>query len=385
MARRKQKTLDEQYMGPEPDWSETPPPTDRSKRVIAYSKATHWYSYYQDKKAYTKTVLDYCEKELKFSKKEMQAMRKVPDWKLYITPFNFVKLKERGWDFSEDEIIKHHNHLHKLMEEGREVVIEIKTEKEKKPKVVISPHERTRRKVLATIVGDWDEMVVDKWMEGNYDKKEVKFPAYQLFQLHNLKGPAINMFKDYIQTEYDLVKDAYDKTCDQAVEAYSHVSKGNKKKMLVLMEGVFDDLERVRTSAKATRTANRKPRSRDDQVKNLKFLQEDVESKVVSVHPATIPTEGKLWIYNVKTRKLTEFTTSSTKGFEIRGSTLYNWDEELSRMTTLRKPLDILPQILNKTERQINNLWNGFTTKISKPTGRINKDTILLRVESYIR
>ena len=272
------------------------------------------------------------------------------------------------------------------MEEGKGIVGEIKAEKEKKPpKVIISPYERTRRKVFDTIIGDWDEMVIDKWMDGNYDKKEVKFPAYQLFQLHNLKGPAINMFKDYIQLEYDLVKDAYDKTCDQAVEAYSHVSKGNKKKMLVLMEGVFDDLERVRTAAKARRTANRKPRAKEDQVKNLKYLDQDIESKVTSIHPALIPTEGKLWIYNVKTRKLTEFTTSSTKGFEVRGSTLYNFDKDLSRMTTLRKPLDILPQILNKTERQINNLWDGFTTKIGEPTGRINKDTILLRVESYTR
>ena len=57
-------------MGPEPDWSVTPPPTDESKRRLAYSKATHWYSYYQDKKVYTKTVLDYCEKELKFTKKK---------------------------------------------------------------------------------------------------------------------------------------------------------------------------------------------------------------------------------------------------------------------------------------------------------------------------
>ena len=119
--------------------------------------------------------------------------------------------------------------------------------------------------------------------------------------------------------------------------------------------------------------------------RGLKYLDQDIESKVTSIHPALIPTEGKLWIYNVKTRKLTEFTTSSTKGFEVRGSTLYNFDKDLSRMTTLRKPLDILPQILNKTERQINNLWDGFTTKISEPTGRINKDTILLRVESYTR
>ena len=68
-------------------------------------------------------------------------------------------------------------------------------------------------------------------------------------------------------------------------------------------------------------------------------------------------------------------------GFEVKGSTLYNWDEDMSKITTLRKPDEILPQILNKTERQITSLWDTFTTKINKPTGRINKDCILLRVE----
>ena len=118
-------------------------------------------------------------------------------------------------------------------------------------------------------------------------------------------------------------------------------------------------------------------------MKRLKYLKEDIDSKVVSIAPEYIPTRGKLYMYNVKTRKLTEFTTNSTSGFEVKGSTLHNWDEKISRITTLRKPDEILPQILNKTERQIDNLWDKFTTKIGIPTGRINKDTILLRVENY--
>ena len=77
---------------------------------------------------------------------------------------------------------------------------------------------------------------------------------------------------------------------------------------------------------------------------------------------------------------MTEYVSDSPRGFEVRGSTLYNWEETLSRVTTLRKPLDILPQVLNKTEKQLEKLWNSFTTKIKKPTGRINKDCILVRV-----
>ena len=68
------------------------------------------------------------------------------------------------------------------------------------------------------------------------------------------------------------------------------------------------------------------------------------------------------------------------KGFEITGSTIKNYDTKLSKITKLRKPEEILPLILNKTEKQILKVWKGLTTKIYEPTGRINKDCILMRV-----
>ena len=61
-------------------------------------------------------------------------------------------------------------------------------------------------------------------------------------------------------------------------------------------------------------------------------------------------------------------------------STLKNFDTTLSRSCGLRKPDDILPQILKKTQKQIDNVFKGLTTKVSVPAGRINKDCILLRV-----
>ena len=76
---------------------------------------------------------------------------------------------------------------------------------------------------------------------------------------------------------------------------------------------------------------------------------------------------------------LYRYKNESVSGFEVRGSTVYNWNED-SICMRLRKPDDILPDILTKTENQIDKLLSSLTTKVSKPTGRINKDCILLRV-----
>ena len=92
-----------------------------------------------------------------------------------------------------------------------------------------------------------------------------------------------------------------------------------------------------------------------------------------------IPGKEVLFVYNTKSRKLIQYNTNSTKGFEVSGTTIKNICEK-SRQTTLRKPEDILPLILKKSIKQIDKLvWDTVTTKISTPNGRINADCILLR------
>ena len=151
--------------------------------------------------------------------------------------------------------------------------------------------------------------------------------------------------------------------------------------MLNVYDSVFSDLDKLKDSFKAMRkTRVRAPRTNEQQVSKLNYMKESIESKLTSIDPILIPGKTKLWIYNTKQGKLTEFFTESGTGFEVSGSTLKNFDPKLSKVTKLRKPDEILPQILNKSEFQIKKIWKGLTTKIYEPTGRINKDCILMRV-----
>jgi len=138
---------------------------------------------------------------------------------------------------------------------------------------------------------------------------------------------------------------------------------------------------RLRNSNKAARIPRvKKPKTSDVQVKNLKYKVEDIDAKLMSVNPVMIPGKEVLFVYNTKTRKLTQYNSNSTKGFEVSGTTIKNIGDE-SRVTTLRKPDDILPLILSKTIKQIDKqVWDTLTTKVSVPNGRINGDCILLRV-----
>ncbi|HIG58235.1 MAG TPA: hypothetical protein EYQ21_02375 [Flavobacteriales bacterium] len=97
--------------------------------------------------------------------------------------------------------------------------------------------------------------------------------------------------------------------------------------------------------------------------------------KLTSVNPVGIPGAHTLYTYNIKYRVLTEFKTDSDKsGFTVSGSTLKNIDFSKSRCATIRD------KMFTEAMAKPNSIWKNLTTKIGVPTGRINKDTILLKV-----
>ena len=110
-------------------------------------------------------------------------------------------------------------------------------------------------------------------------------------------------------------------------------------------------------------------------------MVDDVDNKLTSINPIRIPGKERLFVFNTKTRKLTEYVTTSTKGFEVGGTSIKNFCDKSSKTAKLRKPEDILPNVLTLAPTKIGKqVWDKVTTKITAPNGRINKDCILLRV-----
>ncbi len=377
--RKRGPTLEDKYIGLKPSYGDhNPVPTDPKEIDKEWRRGTYWFYYKQNNKIADEGVYRYCTKVLGFTKKQLQDLKKVASWKIRVGHYQRAAMVQAGWPHGYGNINweQKDEQLWELQREGSKVIKEEVKTKPKKP--VISIQERTRQKVLDTIYADYDDNIVEGWMDGKYDEK---FGCYNRFKMHGLKGNAINVFKDLIMRDYEIIKDAYEKNCDQAVEAYSHVTKANKRKMLNQMDRIFDDLEKLRTSFKAARVPRaKKPKTSDKQVERLQYKQEDIDAKLASINPVVIPGKNKLWVYNTKQRTLAEYSTDSAHGFEVSGTTIKNFEDGSSRITKLRKPDDILPEILNRTERQIDKIWGTLTTKINKPTGRINKDCILLRV-----
>lgn len=242
--------------------------------------------------------------------------------------------------------------------------------------VVLSPQQRLQKKIGNTIMQDLLELE-DEWIMGEKTTRDV----YQLFRKYGLSGSATLPVRTMIDGWLLDYEDAYHKRCPQAVEGYSHLKRPEINRRIKACESMLSDLDRIKSSAKATRKVRiKKPVAVDKQVARVQFCKENKEFKLTSINPIMIIGKARLYTFNVKTRILTEYLTQAAGGFTISGSTIKGIDLENSRCTKLRKPDQFLSVVLGKNHNQINKEWQSLSTKTNTPNGRINKDTILLKV-----
>jgi len=373
--RKNRTSIDQSHMGLEPVFQKGET-IDNPQRSNLWAGAATWYNYYLKPKDYTQAVLSLAANQYGYDKEKIKTLKKLKDWELTMELGKVAKIFTRGYEYTKPEMKRWGNILEGIYQKALITVEDLEDTEASKP-APLSIQERQRAKLIETVWEDWD-FIVDGWMDGEFNNK---FDAYKLFKQYQLKGSTLNMFKDIVMQEYQPVKDAYDKTCDQAIESYSHIKRTDLNKMIKLMENVFADLDKLKAATKAAKIPRiKKPKASDVQIKNLKYKIEDIDAKLMSINPVMIPGKEILYVYNTKTRKLSQFITNSTKGFEVSGTTIKNICDT-SRTATLRRPEGILPLILSQTQKQIDKqVWNTITTKISVPNGRINNDCILLRV-----
>ena len=335
-----------------------------------------------DKKQLSEITKGYVKQE--FSKEDSKAILANPEYHftMYTHWAAAIWWQNKELDFGEQQGYKNklRNHYEKLIEPGLKILAEKKknTEQEAAKKVIrLTPQQLMARKVAETIMADLDELE-DAWIMG--EKKSID--VYALFKKYELKSFAVPTVKERVEGWKIDYGDAYEKTCEQAVEAFSHVKRPELKRRLKCIDEMLSDLQRVVVAGKANRKPRvKKARAADKQVKDLKYMKEDKDLKIVSVNPMAIVGSMRLLVVNSKYRTITEYICARREGFEIKGTTLQHWDVDQSRTKTMRKPDEFIP-ICQKTIRQFGKAFEALTTKETKPTGRLNADCVLLKVDT---
>jgi len=226
------------------------------------------------------------------------------------------------------------------------------------------------------------EEVVDMFGTGDMFVDWKNYSVYNEMVKVELNSISAKHVLDYYKPLLSEMEELVNDKTDDLLEAYCHWTVPERKDFLKIISDIVNDAEKYVMSKKASRKP-KKPRvkSADKQVTKLNYLKDSGEFKLTSINPALIIGETRLYTFNVKTKTLTEYITERPKGFEVKGSTIYGIDLDRSRSIRLRKPEEHLSVFQTKTPTAINKFWATLTTKTNETiNGRVNKDTIILRV-----
>jgi hypothetical protein len=198
---------------------------------------------------------------------------------------------------------------------------------------------------------------------------------YTFCQANELNAQILGIVADYYRPQYEEIMS----NDEQVQEAF-----GKRQKFWInFWQSFFDDIDRYVNNKKAVKI--RKPREKKaksavDLVKNLKYQKEEPSLKIVSVHPAEIVGCTQLWTYNTKYKKLSRYDSVGPAGIQVKGTTLIGYDVETSASKGLRKPEASIQALLGAGKVSLRKFMDEIKTVESKPNGRINQDTILLKV-----
>ena len=153
------------------------------------------------------------------------------------------------------------------------------------------------------------------------------------------------------------------------------------KKLIAYCDLIILDCNKISGESKVTRKPRkRKAKSADQVVSKVNYCPEDKTYKLKSVNPRDIIGSLQLWVFNVKTRKLGVYHANDAGGLTVKGSTLQNFSETKSIQKTVRKPEELIPEVVSGGKVFLRNVITNIRAVESQMNGRLNKDTILLKI-----
>lgn len=389
--------VDERYTGTEPiwdDWQTWPVEKFHKER----SRMFGFYNYYSNAKDLKPAVLAWMESH-GYSKEEIKAVRRAPDYATGVTCGSLCTAMNRGMPPLHPQLQDHLNTLggcaNSVVRSDEDFVREIiakaivdgnkidEPAEEGAPKKVAtgpSPMDFLLQKVRNTILMDLD-VQMDTWMDQKPGEKLQTFDIYERMKTHGLPALVTERISRWIAKHRDEMKAALEKTDPDLVEGYRYLNAEQLRERVDILTRYITDLGKFKAAVKAAKPPKEKKLpAATKQVEKLRYLKESPEYKVSSINPVRLIGAFRVITFNVDDRYVRDYRASGSKGFQVNGTTLKGVDESTMRAKKLRKPEVDLQTFVTGTAKRIDTLWKELTTKDAKPNTRLNERTIILRV-----
>ncbi len=378
-TKRKAKNLDLDLVGRLPDWKTIESYEDENYMLMIKDALRH-YGYFSGPKDLRKTMIKWLENNEPDAAR-IKLYKKSPDWKTPQPAYSLAAAAMAGAPLRPD----HLEYLEGKVNDAITFVldnniVEDEEEKKDKPKVQQpSIQDRINAKVNEHILY-FEETYEDGIIERG--EKHPKPDVKTYLMKEDVPASMVTKIIDHFTAQQQEILDSQGKGADEQLkEAYAHLKKADVKRFTDFYKALLEDLEMYRQQKKIARAPRKKkPVSKTKQVAKLTYLKSFDALKLVSVSPEDLIDSKVVWVYNTKTRKLGVYHADEYGSMGVKGTTLTGFDRNKSICKTLRKPKEQLAAFNKAGKVKLRTFMDDIKAVDIKLTGRINKDTILLKV-----
>jgi hypothetical protein len=371
---------DEKSVGSEPVWDPvralefTDEEFDHHMRI-----SLRYYNYFYTTKELKKYLVEWARQQAdvahKFDKATIDKFAKASDSLLPLTPCALAKAHKQGMPLHEKHVDYLVSSIRKVVDNLVDEVVEVDPTAPVVVKVTIQDR---LNDILKTHILHFEELE-DALIEG----KTVDAKAYDYLTGKNVPQGMLSRIAAVFEKRQDEMNEARAGKDEQLNEGYAHYKAADYKRFDAFYTKLIADLTSYGQVKKATKKVTvRKPPAKEKLVAKLKYLKEEKTLRLVSVNPVDIVGATELWVYNVRTRKLGKYVAEAMGGaLTVKGTAIVGFSETASVQKTLRKPDVQLKEFLSAGKIQLRKFIEDIKATEIKLTGRINPDTILLKVQ----
>jgi hypothetical protein len=374
--------VDEKYIGKEPEWHGKKFTDAELEHAII--RGLNYYAHFFSGPEFKKEIEAWLQVNSKFTKAQIEAYRNSPDGKSISTLGGLVRMHTRGAPLRQ-------KHIDYILRKVQEVSAKTDSVLEKIQTETV-PAVKTGKKAVVNLIDGIQARMLNQArdiageIDGDLDDAVTtgagKLDVYKYLVEKQISRPVAAKIRAFYEGDYAEIKASKAKDADpQLAEAYAFLKGANLKRVLAWFEKTFSDLDNyVKLKSLDKKPRKRKAISAEKTVSRMKFLREYKELNLVSISPTEIVKAEQLWVFNTKTRKLGRYVAESGNTLTVKGTTIQNYNERESIAKTVRKPKEKLPELMKAGKVNLRKFMDTIKATSTKLNGRINADTLLLRV-----
>jgi hypothetical protein len=378
-AVRTNKQFDERATGPEPQWdTELALNFDDATFDHHLRRSFSYYNYHYNTKQIKKYLVDWLRRHGRFDQKVVTQFNSISDRYVLMTPCSLIMAHKAGMPLLE----KHIKYLHQSVTDSLAMARNSGNLEEAQ---VATPTQVVERKVtIQDRLQERTSEIIGE-IEGIYDqvikKQDVSFKMYDFLTAHNVPQSQLTKISQMFSARAIELAAAQNKKDSQLVEGYSHYRRSDYQHIGKFIADLLVGIEEYRGIKRAVKKARvRKAPSKEKLVNKLRYAKDDKTLKLVSVNPIDTIGSQELWVYNSKTRKLGRYVAEHLGQLGIKGTSIVGFDQAKSIAKTLRKPAEQLKDFMQAGKIALRTWLKNIKAVEIKLNGRINEETLLLRV-----